>query len=135
MCIAIFSTKLKENLIAFVVLYRLFLSCGEFGPPDNVGLLAAKFSATGVRGRCYGIATARGKIAAFVGSWVFPILVVGRGLREQGMGIKYEASVLGREFNVLVNGDLGLLGVKKVGQDIVKEYGQRFRGHLEEKGY
>lgn len=136
MFIAIFFTKLKENLVAFVVLYGLFLSCGEFGPGDNVGLLAAKFSATGVRGRCYGIAAAMGKIGAFVGSWVFPILVGRAGSNGEGGG----DNGMKRAFWVasamcLLTGILGMWGVKKVGQEMVKEEDERFRRYLEEKGY
>ena len=138
--IAVFFSKLKENIVAFVVLYGLFLSCGEFGPGDNVGLLAAKFSATGVRGRCYGVAAAMGKIGAFVGSWVFPILVgrAGREGEREGegdgdMGMKrafWVASMM-----CLLTGVLGMWGVKKIGQDMVKEEDERFRRYLEEKGY
>lgn len=51
---------------AFVVVYGIFLSLGEFGAGDNVGLLASKSSATAIRGQFYGIAAAVGKIGAFV---------------------------------------------------------------------
>ena len=35
---------------------------GEMGPGDNIGLVAAKTSATGIRGEYYAIAAALGKI-------------------------------------------------------------------------
>ncbi|KAI5282920.1 hypothetical protein KEM54_002471 [Ascosphaera aggregata] len=47
---------------------------GEFGPGDNLGLVASKSCATGVRGQYYGIAAAFGKIGAFVGTYVFPVI-------------------------------------------------------------
>ncbi|KAK1855188.1 MFS phospholipid transporter git1 [Colletotrichum chrysophilum] len=53
----------------FVVVYGVFLALGEFGPGNNIGLLAAKTCATGIRGKYYGIAAAIGKIGAFVGTW------------------------------------------------------------------
>lgn len=71
----------------FVVVYGIFLALGEFGPGNNIGLLAAKTCATGIRGKgntygkatswtltivqgkYYGIAAAIGKIGAFVGTW------------------------------------------------------------------
>lgn len=71
----------------FVVVYGVFLALGEFGPGNNIGLLAAKTCATGIRGKkppplhdeisCaddvqgkyYGVAAAIGKIGAFVGTW------------------------------------------------------------------
>ena len=34
----------------FVVVYGVFLALGEFGPGNNIGLLAAKTCATGIRG-------------------------------------------------------------------------------------
>ena len=52
----------------------IFLSLGELGPGDNIGLLAAKTSSTAVRGQYYAVAAAIGKIGAFVGTYVFPLL-------------------------------------------------------------
>lgn len=40
-----------SNVAAFAVVYGIFLSMGELGPGNNIGLLAAKTCATGVRGR------------------------------------------------------------------------------------
>jgi hypothetical protein len=54
--------------------FRLFLSFGELGPGDNIGLIASKTSATAVRGQYYGIAAAIGKVGAFVGTYVIPII-------------------------------------------------------------
>jgi MFS family permease len=56
-----------ENVAGFAVVYGIFLSLGEVGPGDNIGLLASKTCATGVRGQYYAIAAAIGKIGAFVG--------------------------------------------------------------------
>jgi MFS family permease len=38
----------------FVVIYGIFLSLGELGPGDNIGLIASKTSATSIRGQYYG---------------------------------------------------------------------------------
>ena len=48
----------------FIVLYGIFLSLGEAGPGDNIGLVASKTSATAIRGQYYGTAAAFGKIGA-----------------------------------------------------------------------
>ena len=61
-------------LPAFVVLYGLFLLLGEIGPGDNLGLVAARSSATGVRAHYYAVAAAAGKLGAFVGAYVFPLI-------------------------------------------------------------
>lgn len=38
-----------EYVAAFTVVYGLFLALGEFGPGDNIGLVASKTCATGIR--------------------------------------------------------------------------------------
>lgn len=52
----------------------VFIALGELGPGNNCGLCAAKTSATAIRGQYYGIAAACGKIGAFVGTYVFPVI-------------------------------------------------------------
>lgn len=52
----------------------IFLALGEFGPGDNIGLCAAKTSATAIRGQYYSYAAAIGKVGAFVGTYVLPIV-------------------------------------------------------------
>lgn len=44
------------------------------GPGDNIGLIAAKTSATAIRGQYYSYAAAIGKVGAFVGTYVIPIV-------------------------------------------------------------
>ncbi|WFD31141.1 hypothetical protein MSPP1_002175 [Malassezia sp. CBS 17886] len=63
---------LTKHIAAFCVVYGLFLSFGEFGPGDNLGLIASKSCATCVKGQFYGIAAAIGKIGAFAGTYAFP---------------------------------------------------------------
>jgi Sugar (and other) transporter len=72
--LGLYYRQLSQNIFAFVAVYGLFLTFGEFGLGDNIGLLAAKSSATCVRGRFYGIAAASGKVGAFVGTYIFPLV-------------------------------------------------------------
>lgn len=58
----------SSHVAGFVVVYGIFLSLGEAGPGDNIGLVASKTSATAIRGQYYAIAAAAGKIGAFVGT-------------------------------------------------------------------
>lgn len=44
------------------------------GPGDNIGLCAAKSSATAIRGQYYSYAAAIGKVGAFVGTYVIPVV-------------------------------------------------------------
>lgn len=62
--------KMPQNIAGFVVVYGLFLALGEMGPGDNIGLVASKTCATGIRGQYYAIAAACGKIGAFIGNYV-----------------------------------------------------------------
>ena len=62
---------------AFAVVYGIFLSFGEFGPGNCLGMLAAKTGPTAIRGQFYGIAAAMGKIGAFAGTWAFPRMIDG----------------------------------------------------------
>lgn len=61
--------RLTNHIGAFAVVYGIFLSFGELGPGNCLGLLAAKTGPTAVRGQFYGFAAAVGKIGAFVGTW------------------------------------------------------------------
>ena len=62
-------SHLTKHIGAFAVIYGIFLSFGELGPGNCLGLLAAKSGPTAVRGQFYGIAAAIGKVGAFVGTW------------------------------------------------------------------
>jgi len=67
--------KLTSHIAAFAVVYGIFLSLGELGPGNCLGLLASKTAPTAVRGQFYGTAAAIGKIGAFVGTWAFPPMI------------------------------------------------------------
>ncbi|KAG9006478.1 hypothetical protein FRB93_008606 [Tulasnella sp. JGI-2019a] len=63
------------HIAGFAVIYGLFLSFGEMGPGNCLGLLASKSSPTAFRGVFYGCAAAIGKIGAFAGTWAFPAII------------------------------------------------------------
>ena len=59
--------EIKKHTAAFAVIYGLFLSFGEFGPGNNLGLFASKVTGpTASRGVFYGIAAVVGKCGAFI---------------------------------------------------------------------
>ncbi|KIM84250.1 hypothetical protein PILCRDRAFT_6519 [Piloderma croceum F 1598] len=62
---------LTKHIGAFAVVYGIFLSFGELGPGNCLGLLAGKSGPTAVRGQYYATAAAIGKVGAFVGTWAF----------------------------------------------------------------
>ncbi|RKU49260.1 hypothetical protein DL546_009672 [Coniochaeta pulveracea] len=123
----------KPSMVgAFAVVYGIFLALGELGPGNNIGLLAAKTCATGVRGRYYGIAAAIGKIGAFVGTWVFPYIVAAGGDNEvtSAQYPFYVSSAL-----CILSAALALFCLPHIGQDTIQKEDIRFRAYLESKGY
>jgi MFS family permease len=123
---------ITKSIAAFAVVFGIFQSLGEFGPGNNIGLLASKTCATGVRGRYYGIAAATGKIGAFVGTWVFPYIVKAGGDNEvtSAQYPFWVASSL-----CVLSAAICLFLVPYVGQDTIAEENARFRAFLESKGW
>lgn len=116
----------------FVVIYGIFLSLGEAGPGDNIGLVASKTSATSIRGQYYGIAAALGKIGAFVGTKVFPYIIAAAGddKIKQGQYPFYVSSAL-----CVFSAFLAFFCLPHIGQDTITAEDQRFRSYLVEHGY
>lgn len=125
-------SKISQNIAGFAVVYGIFLSLGEFGPGNNIGLLAAKTSATGVRGRYYGIAAATGKIGAFIGTWVFPYIQKAGGTDsvKSAQYPFYVASSL-----CVLSAIVALVFLPHVGQDTIQLEDVRFREYLEANGW
>jgi len=114
------------------VVSRIFLALGEVGPGDNIGLLAAKTSATSIRGQYYGIAAAVGKIGAFVGTWVFPVIIADAGdnATKQGQYPYFVSSAL-----CIFSAFLAIFCLPHIGQDTITEEDVKFRAYLESNGY
>jgi hypothetical protein len=113
---------------------RIFLSLGEAGPGDNIGLLAAKTSATAIRGQYYAVAAASGKIGAFIGTYLFPIIQARApggptGTRGGQDPFFVSASLC------LLSAALALLALPDIGQDTIAEEDVRFRTFLEKEGW
>lgn len=124
---------LKQHVGAFVVVYGIFMTLGEFGPGDNMGLLASKTSATSIRGQYYGIAAAVGKIGAFVGTYVFPVIQKNAGGADTTKGAQapfWVASSL-----ALFSAFLGLFFLPPVDQDAIIQEDDRFLEYLEDSGF
>ncbi|KAK9444656.1 MFS phospholipid transporter Git1 [Metarhizium brunneum] len=124
--------KIVNHIAGFAVLYGIFLTLGELGPGNNIGLLAAKTCATGVRGRYYGIAAAIGKIGAFVGTWVFPYIQAAGG----------DDKVKSAQYPFWVASSLSILSaaiafffIPNIGQDTITHEDVRFREFLESRGW
>ncbi|OAA74218.1 MFS phospholipid transporter Git1 [Cordyceps fumosorosea ARSEF 2679] len=124
--------KISQHVAAFAIVYGVFLSLGEIGPGNNIGLLAAKTCATGVRGRYYGIAAAVGKIGAFIGTYVFPEIskAGGSNATKSAQYPFWVASSL-----CVLSAIVTLTLVPTVGQDTISKEDERFRAYLESRGW
>lgn len=120
------------NIGGFVVVYGIFLSLGELGPGNNIGLLASKTSSTAIRGQYYGLAAAFGKIGAFSGSYALAAIQknAGTDTLKAGQDPFWVASTL-----ALFAAALAWFCLPAVGQDTIDEEDVKFRAYLEENGY
>jgi MFS family permease len=126
-------TQLSQHVGAFAVVYGIFLSFGEFGPGNCLGVLASKTGPTAVRGQYYGIAAAIGKIGAFIGTWAFPVMIADFG---------GSSSPKGNTGPFWVGSGLAILSatvvyflVTPLDHDGMKEEDAKFREYLEAHGF
>jgi MFS family permease len=120
-----------ENVAGFVVVYGIFLALGEFGPGDNIGLVASKTCATGIRGQYYGIAAAVGKIGAFAGSYALDALQKAAG--DDAVAAGRNPFFVASSLAFLAAGLVLLL--PHIGQDTIDQEDIKFREYLLANGY
>lgn len=63
--------KIKHITPLFIIFYGLMMSMGNLGPGDMMGLTSSESFATPIRGTCYGLSAAIGKVGAVVGTKTF----------------------------------------------------------------
>ncbi|KAK5652761.1 hypothetical protein OQA88_9614 [Cercophora sp. LCS_1] len=128
-----YNSLAKPSVVgAFAVVYGIFLTLGELGPGNNIGLIAAKTCATGIRGQYYGVAAAVGKIGAFVGTWVFPyIIAAGGGSDTKSAQYPFWVS----SSLCVLSALLVLVFLPQIEQDTIAYEDVRFRKYLEENGF
>ncbi|TKA79518.1 hypothetical protein B0A49_01084 [Cryomyces minteri] len=115
----------------FVAVYGVFLALGELGPGNNIGLVASTTAATAVRGQYYGVAAAAGKIGAFVGGYVFPVMQRNApNATRAGQDPFFVSSAL-----CLLSAVLAWFLLAKIEQDAVETEDARFRAFLEAHGW
>jgi len=125
--------KLKSHTAGFAILYGIYLSFGEFGPGNNLGLLAAKATGpTAVRGVFYSVAAVIGKVGAFVATYVYTPIIADVG----GAG-----TYRGDTIPVYIGSALSLLSavvvffLVHINAGFMAAEDERFRAYLEEAGY
>jgi MFS family permease len=123
--------KISSQVAAFAVVFGIFQALGELGPGNNIGLLAAKTCATGVRGRYYGIAAAVGKIGAFVGTYVFPYIQAAGGNETQSAQYPFWVS----SSLCILSALIVFFCIPHIGQDTITIEDQKFREYLQRQGW
>ncbi|KAJ8072213.1 glycerophosphoinositol permease [Marasmius tenuissimus] len=126
-------THLTRHIAAFAVVYGIFLSLGELGPGNNLGLLASKTSPTAVRGQFYGVAAAIGKVGAFVGTWAFPPMIDAFGGSDSNKG-NTGPFWIGSGLAIL-SALVTLIFIKPLDHDGMAKEDALFREYLEQHGY
>ncbi|KAJ5686538.1 hypothetical protein N7536_009157 [Penicillium majusculum] len=120
-----------ENVAAFVVVFGIFSALGEMGPGDNIGLCAAKTSATAIRGQYYSYAAAIGKVGAFVGTYVIPVIQKNApNPIRAGQDPFFVSSSL-----CLLAAFMAIFMMPQIDQDTITLEDVRFRDYLEANGY
>ncbi|PRP80820.1 hypothetical protein PROFUN_11235 [Planoprotostelium fungivorum] len=124
---------LKGHVAGFAIIYGLFLTFGEFGTGDNIGLLASKTGPSAVRGQFYAVCAAVGKVGAFVGTFVFPYI-------QSAVG--GENSTLGQTVPFHIGSALAIISAivlffltKELPADCMAVEDANFKKYLEENGY
>jgi PHS family inorganic phosphate transporter-like MFS transporter len=107
---------LTENLAVFLLVFGISFFFVNFGPNTTTFLIPSEIYPTSIRAKAHGISAAVGKLGAFVGAFLVPILLRGYGLRFT-MFIMMLVSFAGIFTTVLIpemkNVDLETLEVEK----------------------
>ncbi|ETS80877.1 metabolite transport protein GIT1 [Pestalotiopsis fici W106-1] len=118
--------QITKIIPLFVVFYGLMQSSGNLGPGDMLGLISSESYATAVRGTCYGLSAAIGKVGAAVGTEAFTPIQTN----------------LGKRWTFIIAAICGITGVIVTrifvrdlrGEDL-REEDERFRAYLIANGW
>jgi MFS family permease len=118
--------RITKIVPLFVVFYALMQSSGNMGPGDMLGLISSETYATSVRGTCYGLSAAIGKVGAAVGTEVFTPI----------------QAQLGKRWTFIIAAIVGVVGIAVTyffvedltGEDL-GERDKRFRAYLVANGW
>ncbi|KAF8339919.1 MFS Git1p-related glycerophosphoinositol and glycerophosphocholine permease [Cantharellus anzutake] len=126
---------LQRHVAAFAVVYGIFLSFGELGPGNCLGLLASKMGPTAARGHIYGIAAAVGKVGAFVGIWVFPPMITAFSHHGKDPNRGYTGPFWVGSGLAVLSAIITFLLIKPLSHDGMEAEDLAFREYLEAHGW
>ncbi|KAI6165669.1 hypothetical protein EDD17DRAFT_1753863 [Pisolithus thermaeus] len=136
-------SQLTGQVAAFAVIYGIFLFFGEVGPGSCLRLLAARTGAPTIDGQIYVIATAVGKVGAFIGAWVDPSRLTSDGysLPQIIEGLGGSDTMKGNTAPFWIGSSLAVLSavvmfslVKPFTRKTMPAEDKAFRRYLEENG-
>ncbi|KAI0749498.1 metabolite transporter [Daedaleopsis nitida] len=128
--------QLTNHIAAFAVVYGIFLSFGELGPGNCLGMLAAKSGPTAVRGQFYGIAAAVGKIGAFAGTWAWQAIVSDfQKLHPNDPNIGNTGPFWIGSGIAVLSALITFFFIRPISHDGMVEEDRKFREYLEQHGY
>ncbi|GFZ43229.1 Probable metabolite transport protein GIT1 [Saitozyma sp. JCM 24511] len=118
--------KITLVVPAFIVMYAMMQSSGNFGPGNMEGTISAESYPTSIRGTCYGLSAALGKTGAAVGTQCFTPI----------------QNALGKRYTFIIAACCGALGVilafffvEDKGKDRLEKEDEEWRQYLVEHGY
>lgn len=128
--------SLRNNLPGIVVLYGIYVAFGEFGPGNNLGLLASKaVSPSAVRGTFYGIAAAIGKVGAFTGTYVYTQIQTDLAPEGESNDLYYSGTFYIGAALALVSATGVFFFVPPVVKDGMSKTDEEFYQYLRDNGY
>ncbi|KXS16725.1 MFS general substrate transporter [Gonapodya prolifera JEL478] len=127
-------TNLQNNIAAFAILYGIYLSFGELGPGNCIGVMATKATGPTVcRGIFYSTAAIVGKIGAFVATYVFTPIQNDVGGSD---------TVAGETVPVYIGSSLSILGalitfflIPNINADWMTREDALFREYAQQQGF
>ncbi|BEI82666.1 hypothetical protein CcaverHIS002_0305340 [Cutaneotrichosporon cavernicola] len=129
-----YNSLTKDSIVGFAIMYGIFLSWGEVGPGNNLGLLATKaISPTAARGQLYGIAAAIGKAGAFIGNYTFPQIQASFDKKSKYLsntGLFWVGSSL-----AIFAAIVAMVAIPNIGPDWMNNEDIEWRAFLERNGY
>ncbi|WOO85442.1 Glycerophosphoinositol permease 1 [Vanrija pseudolonga] len=118
--------KITKVVPAFIVMYAMMQSSGNFGPGNMEGTISAESYPTSIRGTCYGLSAAIGKAGAAIGTQCFTPI----------------QTHLGKKFTFIIAACCGVAGVllaffcvEDKGKDRLEKEDEAWRQYLVDHGY
>ncbi|KAL7421317.1 glycerophosphoinositol permease [Cryptotrichosporon argae] len=117
-----YNQLVPNHIAGFAILYGIFISFGELGPGNNLGLLASK---------AIGPTLVRGQVGAFIGTYTFPYIIEDMPtLTLQTTGVFWIGSAL-----AVVSAAITFFFIPNIKPDQMVDEDVAFREYLAANGY